>query len=105
TGGDVAAAVERENVNLPGGNVREGLRDLYVRTLGEFTDVQQVADTVVTVVDGNPIRVKDVANVELGYRDIGRYVEIEDLPTIRMGLRKQSGANTVAVANLIREEV
>src|SRR5690606_4820061 len=58
-----------------------------------------------TVVDGNPLRVKDVANVERGYRDIGRYVEIEDLPTIRMGLRKQSGASAVAVADRRREEV
>jgi HAE1 family hydrophobic/amphiphilic exporter-1 len=105
TAGDVVAAIGRENVNLPGGNVREGLRDLYVRTLGEYTSVQQVADTVVRVVDRNPIRVEDVANVDLGYRDIGRYVEIGGLPTIRMGIRKQTGANTVEVARRIREEM
>ncbi len=105
TAGDVATAIGRENVNLPGGNVRDGLRDLYVRTFGEYTNVQQIADTVVTVVDGNPVRVKDVAEVELGYRDIGRYVEVAGLPTIRMGLRKQTGANTVEVAERIREEM
>ena len=105
TAGDVVTAINRENVNLPGGNVRDGLRDLYVRTFGEFTSVGQIADTVVTVVDGNPIRVKDVAQVELGYRDIGRYVEIAGLPTIRMGIRKQTGANTVEVAERIREEM
>ncbi len=105
TAGDVVTAIGRENVNLPGGNVRDGLRDLYVRTLGEYTNVQQIADTVVTVVDDNPIRVKDVAEVELGYRDIGRYVEIAGLPTIRMGIRKQTGANTVEVAARIREEM
>jgi hydrophobic/amphiphilic exporter-1 (mainly G- bacteria), HAE1 family len=105
TAGDVVAAINRENVNIPAGNVRDGLRDLYVRTLGEYTDVQQIADTVVTVVDGNPIRVEDVAEVELGYRDIGRYVEIAGLPTIRMGIRKQTGANTVEVARQIRAEM
>jgi HAE1 family hydrophobic/amphiphilic exporter-1 len=104
TAGDVVTALGRENINLPGGNVRDGLRDLYVRTLGEFTDVDQVANTVVSVVDGNPIRVKDVAHVELGYQDIGRYVEVDGLPTIRLGIRKQSGANTVEVARRIREE-
>jgi HAE1 family hydrophobic/amphiphilic exporter-1 len=61
TAGDVVAAIGRDNVNLPGGNLRDGLRDLYVRTLGEYTDPQQVADTVVTVVDGRPIRVIVVA--------------------------------------------
>jgi HAE1 family hydrophobic/amphiphilic exporter-1 len=105
TAGDVVTAINRENVNLPGGNVRDGLRDLYVRTYGEYTNVQEIADTVVTVVDGNPIRVKDVAEVELGYRDIGRYVEVAGLPTIRMGIRKQTGANTVEVAEAIRAEM
>ncbi|MBN1238902.1 MAG: efflux RND transporter permease subunit [Gammaproteobacteria bacterium] len=105
TAGDVVAAIGRENVTLPGGNVREGLRDLYVRTLGEYTSVQQIRDTVVTVVDGRPIRIGDVANVEMGFQDIGRYVEVADLPTVRMGVRKQVGANTVEVARQIREEV
>src|SRR5690606_37855988 len=97
--------IGRENLNAPAGNVRDGLRDLYVRTLGEYTSVDQVATTVVALVDGNPIRVQDVANVELGYRDLGRYVELGGLPTIRMGIRKQTGANTVEVAERIRQEM
>src|SRR5690606_32884913 len=55
--------------------------------------------------DGQPIRIGDVADVQMGFQDIGRYVEIGDLPTIRMGLRKQTGANTVEVARLVREEL
>src|SRR5690606_29453797 len=105
TPGDIVSALGRENVTMPGGNVREGLKDLYVRTLGEFTSVDEVAETVVAVVDGTPIRVKDVADVRLAFRDIGRYVEIGGVPTIRIGLRKQTGANTVAVAEAIRAEM
>src|SRR5690606_28055230 len=105
TAGDVVAAIGRENVTLPGGNVRDGLQDLYVRTLGEYESVQEVRDTVVATVDGQPIRIGDVAGVQMGLQDIGRYVEIGDLPTIRMGLRKQTGANTVEVARLVREEL
>ena len=105
TPGDVAAALSRENVNLPGGNVREGLRDLYVRSIGEFESVGQIADTVVTVVDGNAVRVRDVAEVEFGYQDIGRYTEIADVPTVRIAIRKQTGANTVEVARRVVEEV
>jgi hydrophobic/amphiphilic exporter-1 (mainly G- bacteria), HAE1 family len=105
TATDVIQALNRENVNLPGGNVKEGLSDLYVRTMGEFTSVDQVANTIVRIVDGNPIRVRDVARVEMGYQDIGRYVEIDEQPTIRIGIRKTSGANTVEVSRLVREEV
>src|SRR5690606_35945635 len=102
TASDVVNAIGRENVTMPGGNVREGLKDLYVRTLGEYQNVDEVANTVVTVVDGTPIRVRDVADVQLAFRDIGRYVEIGGVPTIRIGIRKQTGANTVAVASAVR---
>jgi hydrophobic/amphiphilic exporter-1 (mainly G- bacteria), HAE1 family len=105
TANDVIQALNRENVNLPGGNVKEGLSDLYIRTLGEYTSVDQIANTIIRVVDGSPIRVRDVAMVELGYQDVGRYVEIDEQPTIRIGIRKTSGANTVEVARLVREEV
>jgi HAE1 family hydrophobic/amphiphilic exporter-1 len=105
TASDVSAALGRENVNLPGGNVREGLRDLYVRSIGEFESVDQIGDTVITTVDGNPVRVRDVADVEFGYQDIGRYTEIEGVPAVRVAVRKQTEANTVEVARRVTEEV
>ena len=102
---DVQAALSRANVNLSGGNVTRGVQELYVRTLGEFTSVEQLANTVITIVEGKPIRVGDIADVSFGYEDLGRVVEINDRPMVRLAIRKQTGANTVAVANAIREEV
>ncbi|HES59598.1 efflux RND transporter permease subunit [candidate division KSB1 bacterium] len=99
---DVQQALQRENITLPGGDMREGLSDMYVRTLGEFQSIEQIANTIIRVVDGQPIRVKDVAEVIDGYEDIGRIVQVDGLPMIRMGIRKQSGANTVAVAEEAR---
>jgi len=95
---DVQQALRRENVTLPGGDVREGTSDLYVRTRGEFQSIKQISETVITEVDGQPIRVRDVADVVDSYEDIHRIVQVDGLPMIRMGVRKQSGANTVAVA-------
>ena len=100
---DVQEALRRENVTLPGGDMREGLRDMYVRTQGEFQSLDQIADTIVTMVDGRPIRVRDVAEVVDGYEDVSRLVQIDGRPMVRMGVRKQSGANTVAVAAEARE--
>lgn len=101
----VQQAIASENVNLPGGNVNYGIQRLYVRTLGEFTSLDQIANTVITVVDDQPIRVRDVAEVRWGYQDLGRLVKIDGQPMIRFGIRKQSGANTVTVAQEIREEI
>src|SRR5690625_6008058 len=58
----VQSAIIAENNTLPGGNVKDGLTQLYVRTLGEFTDIEQIAETIITTVDGKPIRVRDIAD-------------------------------------------
>lgn len=105
TAQDVIAAINSENTNLPGGNVKDGLSDLYVRTMGEYTDVEQIGNTIIRIDNGAPIRVKDVATVSFDYEDLDRYIEVDGLPMMRFGVRKQSGANTVQVAADIRAEV
>jgi len=105
TPADVQQALARENATLPGGNVKDGLKDLYVRSLGEYTSVDQIANTVVRYVGNKPIRVQDIASVEDGYQDVGRLSEWNGMPVIRLTIQKQSGANTVTVAEAIQEEV
>jgi HAE1 family hydrophobic/amphiphilic exporter-1 len=102
---DVGAALARENVQLPGGNVKEGINDLYVRTLGEYRSLDEIRATVITVQDGRPIRVRDVAHVVDGFEDVRNLAEVNGEPVIRLDIQKQSGANTVAVADRIRQEV
>ena len=101
----VQQAIARENTNAPGGNVNEGTSRLYIRTLGEYENIDEIANTVITTIDGKPIRVKDVAEVSFGYEDLDRLVTIDKKPMVRFGIRKQTGANTVAVAEDIRKEV
>ncbi len=102
---EVRNAIGSSNVALPGGNVKEGLGDLYVRTQGEYESLDEIRNTVITTRNGMPIAVKDVADVVDGYEDLERVVELEGAPVLRMEIQKQSGANTVAVAEQIRAEV
>jgi HAE1 family hydrophobic/amphiphilic exporter-1 len=102
TASDIAQALRRENITLPAGDLREGINDMYVRTRGEFQSIDQIANTIITVIDGQPIRIKDVAEVVDGYEDINRIVQVDGQPMVRLGIRKQSGANTVAVARKAR---
>ncbi|MGW8283182.1 MAG: efflux RND transporter permease subunit, partial [Gemmatimonadota bacterium] len=101
---DVQRALANENVQLPGGNVKEGLTDRYVRTLGEFESVDEIGAAVVSSRNGGVIRVRDVADVTDGYEDVRNMAELDGVPVVRIGIQKQSGANTVAVAEAIREE-
>lgn len=101
----VQQAISSENINAPGGNVNSGTQRLYVRTLGEFDSLDEIAHTVISRDDGKPIRVEDVAEVKWGYEDLNRVVTIDDEPMVRFGIRKQTGANTVEVAENIRNEI
>lgn len=105
TANEVVQALQRENITLPGGDMREGISDMYVRTLGEYQSVDQIGRTIITVIDNKPIRVQDVAEVIDGYQDINRIDQIDGLPVVRLGIRKQSGANTVSVAREARAEM
>lgn len=102
TAADVRDALQRENVTLPGGDLREGLTDMYVRTRGEYQSIDEIANTIITVIDGKPIRVNHVAEVVDGFQDVNRIVRIDGRPMVRLGVRKQTGANTVAVAREAR---
>ena len=102
---DVQQAIGRESAIAPGGNVKDGIQDLYVRTLAEYESLEDVRDAVVTYVDGVPVRVRDVAEVRRDYQDVSRLVEVDGIPMIQFEIRKQSGANTVAVAKAVHDEV
>jgi hydrophobic/amphiphilic exporter-1 (mainly G- bacteria), HAE1 family len=105
TAADVSAALSRENIQLPGGNVKEGISDLYVRTLGEYRSLDEIRATVIAVQGEHPVHVRDIAEVVDGYEDVWSLTEVDGVPVVRMGIQKQSGANTVAVVDRIRTEV
>lgn len=104
TADEVRQAIASENAIVGGGNVRDGLRDMYVRALGEFTSVDEISNTVISYNDGQPLRVLDVADVEDGYQDTFRLTELNGMPIVQMRIQKQDDANTVAVADRIRAE-
>ncbi|MCG8461621.1 MAG: efflux RND transporter permease subunit, partial [Holophagales bacterium] len=110
---DVRDALARENVTLPGGNVKSGVHDLYVRSVGEYGSVAEIERTVIHQAGSSgegggrslPIRVRDVAEVKDAFEDVRFLAEANGMPSISLGIQKQSGANTVEVAAGIREEV
>jgi HAE1 family hydrophobic/amphiphilic exporter-1 len=85
--------------------VKSGFDDLYVRTLGEYRSLEQIAQTVVAAPGGRPVRVRDLGQVHDSYEDVGYLVEMNGVPAISLGIQKQSGGNTVEVARAVRREV
>lgn len=102
---DVEGALARENVVLPGGRVKAGVSDLYVRSHGAYESVDEIAGSVVKSEAGAIVRVGEVAEVRDGYRDVDYLAEVNGVPSVSMNIQKQSGANTVQVASRILQEV
>ena len=101
----IVDVLRRENQNRPVGPVDEGKYEVLLRTQGEFKNVDQVRNVVIASRDGVPIYLRDVADVKDASEEVRQVVRVDDKPGIRLAIRKQSGANTVAVADKVREEI
>jgi HAE1 family hydrophobic/amphiphilic exporter-1 len=95
----IRQALERQNADVPGGNVTTGKEELVLRTLGRFTEPRQFDDLVIANVNGAPVRLRDVGRVEDGTKEQRSFSRLNGIPTVTLDIRRQSGANTVEVIN------
>jgi HAE1 family hydrophobic/amphiphilic exporter-1 len=102
---DLATALRAENVNQPGGILKDWGAVYLVRTMHEFEDLEQVRRTVVREGPGGRVRVEDVAEVTRGHRDRVEVTRSEGLENVELALHKEGSANTVRVARAIRERL
>ena len=99
----VEQALERQNADVPGGNVITGKEELTLRTLGRFTDPRQFSDLVIANVNGAPVKLRDVGRVEDGTKEQRSFSRLNGVPTVTLEIRRQSGANTVEVINGLKD--
>jgi multidrug efflux pump len=102
---DVEAALQRENVDLPSGRIEGPSREFTVRTLGELKTAEEYGNLIVAERDGQVVRLRDVARVEVGPEDDRKLVRFNRDPAVALGVVKQSKANTVAVADAVQAEL
>jgi len=105
TVGDIITALQREHIELPAGRLETQGREVNVRVLGEALDLDTLRHLVVREVNGSPIYLSDVSLVEDGFEDIRRVARVNGVPAQGIGLKKQRGANAVAVARAARQEL
>jgi multidrug efflux pump len=98
---DVSDALRRENVDIPSGRVEGVDREFTVRSLGELRTVEGYESLIVATVGNEPIRLRDVATIEVGPEDDRKLVRYNQRPAIGLGIIKQSKANTLDVADAI----
>ncbi len=103
---DVEDALRRENIELPAGRLESSRRDFAVRVERGYRTVADFEALVVARgADGHLVRLAEVARVTLGPEEWRTYYRGNGVPRMGIGIVKQSGANTTAVARLVREEL
>jgi HAE1 family hydrophobic/amphiphilic exporter-1 len=120
----VSQALDRQNADVPGGNVDTGRQELTLRTMGRYTDARNFNDLVIANINGTttangtgaqntsgtvmtqtPIRLRDVGRVEDGTKEQRSLARLNGVPTVTLEIRRQSGANTIEVINGVKREL
>ncbi len=102
---DVVVAVARENRNVPGGEVAVGGLEYLVRLPAEVRLPSEIEDFVIKVRDGEPVFVRDVADVVYGFEDESSRSRVDREPSVTLSVEKRTGANLVSVADLVNAEL
>jgi hydrophobic/amphiphilic exporter-1 (mainly G- bacteria), HAE1 family len=101
----VRSALQRQNTDVPGGNVDAGLRELTLRTMGRIVDPRDFNDVVITTINGAPVRVRDIGRAEDGTKEQRTLARLNGVSAVTLGIIRQSGSNTVAVIEEVKRKL
>ncbi|HEY3668246.1 MAG TPA: efflux RND transporter permease subunit, partial [Polyangiaceae bacterium] len=102
TANDVQRAIDAQNLTMPGGRVDTGPQQLTLRVHGRVETAAEIGQLVVKQQGLHPLLVQDLARVEDGAEEIESSALRNGEPTVVMAIRKQSGSNTVQVADELK---
>ncbi len=101
----IVQILRTENQNIPLGEVNDADRTLLLRSPGQFTNIEEVRNLVVLTRAGVPVYLKDIADVRDTTEDRRSFMRINGTPGIRMQVTKQSGTNTIQIAEGVKKEI
>ncbi|MCK5664349.1 MAG: efflux RND transporter permease subunit, partial [Thiotrichaceae bacterium] len=102
---DILNAIRNANLDLPAGKIEQGRYEVTLRTPAEFTDLEQIRNTVIMHHDDKVVTLKQVAKIKDTYEKQTRIIRVNGQQGLRVAIRKQANANTVEVSKRILAEV
>ena len=104
---DVRDALQSGHIETAAGTIENSLQELNLRFMGEGASPEEVENIAITSRGGRPIygttlKIKDIGRVEDGLADVRRLSRINGVPGVGVGIRKQRGANAVAIGEVVR---
>jgi hydrophobic/amphiphilic exporter-1 (mainly G- bacteria), HAE1 family len=102
---DVRLALFRQNLELPGGRIDQGQRELVLRTMGRVENAEGFLELIVANQNGYPVRIKDIGRVEDTFEEPRGLARLDGENAVSLILQKQSGANSVAVVETAKKRI
>ena len=102
---DVFAALRSQNLELPGGNLSAGSMELSVRTTGRIADPEQFNQITIATRNGYPVKVADIGIATDSYEEPRSAARLDGVPAVTLIVAKQSGVNTVATSDEVKQRL
>jgi len=101
----VRLALAAQNIEIPGGRIDQGNRELSVRTMGRIENPLDFARVIVASVNGSPVRIGDIAQVVDGVEEPRGLARLNGEPAVVLQVRKQAGTNTLDVIDRVKARI
>ncbi len=102
---EIRDALRRENVNVSAGDLANGRVDVRVRTVGQYEDVEEIRKTIIKYDSGGPVRIEDVADVELSLAKPTRLVRSRGRPAVAINAVRETGSNVIDVMDELKKRI
>lgn len=102
---DVKNAITNENVELPSGSIEGNTMELTLRTMGQMHTAKEFNNIILREENGNVVRLRDIAEVELDAADIKSYMKMNGVPMVGVVVVPQPGANHIEIADAVYERM
>ena len=105
TGISIQQVIDRlaqENINVAGGRIEEGRTEYLVRTLNEYTSLDEIRETIVAMVDDREVRIADLGDVVMAHKERQILTRTDGGESVKIEIYKEADANIVALAQRVK---
>ncbi|MEY3576731.1 MAG: hypothetical protein RL394_313, partial [Bacteroidota bacterium] len=102
---DVKSALDRENIELPGGKVRGNTTEMTVKAYGKLTTEEDFNDLIIRQTEGKSIRLKDIGYAIIGPENEESATRKNNIRSVNLGVVAQPGSNQVAIADELYKRI
>lgn len=102
---DIAMAVQSENITMGAGEFTADQTRRVIRTVADYENVDQIANTIIKMNNGKPVYIRDVANVIDGYKERATVARLNDKPVVTLSVTKKSGENILEASDKVYQTI